>query len=65
VLPYQSNPPVPKQPPAKQTALEQTIGLKWAGWIGAIVLVIGAALGIKYAYDQGWLGGLPPSLRLC
>src|SRR5713101_2782452 len=29
-------------------SLEQAIGLKWAGWIGAIVLAIGAGLGIKF-----------------
>ena len=40
------------------------IGLKWAGWVGAIVLVIGAGLGIKYAYTQGWFPTVPPSLRL-
>ncbi len=44
---------------ATQGSLEQTIGLKWAGWVGAVVLVIGAALGFKFAYDQGWLGLLP------
>ena len=32
----------------------------WAGWIGAVVLVIGAGLGIKYAYDQRWFE-LPPA----
>ena len=44
--------------------LEQAIGLKWAGWAGAVVLMIGAALGIKFAYDQGWLGLMPEPLRL-
>ncbi|MBC8108328.1 MAG: DUF2339 domain-containing protein [Anaerolineae bacterium] len=44
--------------------LEQTIGLKWAGWIGAVVLVIGAALGVKYAYDNHWFGHLPPGMKL-
>ncbi len=59
--------PVGYQPvnaPQQQTTLEQTIGLKWAGWIGAVVLVIGAALGFKYAYDQGWLGSLPDPAKL-
>ncbi len=43
---------------------EQTIGLKWAGWVGAVVLAIGAALGIKFAYDQGWFGLVSPAVRL-
>ncbi len=46
------------------TGWEQTIGLKWAAWVGAVVLVIGAGLGIKFAYDQGWLGNLSPTTRL-
>ena len=56
VLPYVS--PTPR-PPQKQSSLEQAIGLKWAGWIGAVILLIGAALGVKYAYDQHWFGQLP------
>ncbi len=49
-------PPSPPAPPGAARArpastppsggnLEQTIGLKWAAWVGAIVLVIGAGLG--------------------
>lgn len=63
-------PPIPRIPTPPRTvqyqrptlgtatqneSLEHVIGLKWAGWVGAIVLVIGAALGFKFAYDQGWL----------
>jgi len=56
VLPYVAPPPAVAQPPRlPQGALEQTIGLKWAGWIGAIVLVVGAAFGVRYAYDIGLL----------
>ncbi len=63
VLPYHAA-PQPSREPAKQSALEQLIGLKLAGWVGAIVLVIGVGLGIKYAYDQGWFGGVPPVVKL-
>lgn len=44
--------------------LEQAIGLKWSGWIGAIVLVIGAAMGVQFAYQNHWFGHLPPAFRL-
>jgi uncharacterized membrane protein len=54
----------PPAAPVAHTNVEQTIGLKLAGWIGAIVLVVGAAMGVKFAYDQGWLGGLPDELKL-
>ena len=50
--------------PVEQHELEQTIGLKWAGWVGAVVVVLGAAFGIKYAYDQRWFEVLPPAGRL-
>lgn len=53
--------PLPK---AKPRHVEQAIGLQLAGWIGAIVLVIGAAMGVKFAYDQGWLGGLPDAVKI-
>jgi uncharacterized membrane protein len=43
---------------------ERALGLKWTGWIGAIVLVIGAALGVKFIYDQGWLQQMPPEVKL-
>ena len=39
--------------------IEQAIGLKWAGWIGAVVVVIGTGYFIKFAYDQGWLTHCP------
>jgi len=54
--------PTPKSTP--QGALEQTIGLKWAGWIGAVVLVFGAALGVKFVYDQHWFAAVPPAVWL-
>ncbi|HLL89237.1 MAG TPA: DUF2339 domain-containing protein, partial [Tepidisphaeraceae bacterium] len=54
----------PKVRPVEQTTFERTVGLKWAGWVGAVVLVIGAGLGIKFAYDQGWFGGIPASVKL-
>ena len=56
--------PQPAKTSAAQSGWEQIIGLKLAGWVGAIVLVIGLGLGIKYAYDQGWLGHVPPPVRL-
>ena len=66
-------PPLPVMPYRQQAAmelarpqgLEQIIGLKWAGWVGAVVLVFGAALGIKFAYDQGWFLAISPVLRVC
>jgi len=55
-------PPIPRS--AHPHKIEQTIGLKWTGWVGAIVLVIGAALGIQYAYQHQWFILISPILRL-
>lgn len=55
VLPYRS---------AGGATLEAQVGVKWVGWAGAILVVIGAALLIKYAYDRDWFGALPPAARL-
>jgi hypothetical protein len=62
----------PHRPEDKQIAapapsphsLELAVGLKWAGWIGAIILAIGAGLGIEFAYVHGWFGHIPIELRL-
>lgn len=54
-------PPPPPQLPAR--GVEQTLGLKWAGWVGAIVLVISVGLGLKYAYDNGWFGYVPNAVK--
>jgi len=68
-----SRPPLPASPlvdyaqpvpPVAPGDFERTVGLKWAGWFGAIVLVIGSALLIKFAFDQGWLGNLPDVVKL-
>jgi uncharacterized membrane protein len=65
IVPPQHQEDEQKSVPARAPhSLEQAIGLKWAGWIGAIVLAIGAGLGIKFAYEQGWLGHLPVEVRL-
>lgn len=61
-VPYAAARPAPATPGAG--SLERALGGKWTAWLGALILVIGAGLGLKFAYDQGWLGGLPPAARL-
>jgi hypothetical protein len=63
VLAYESR-PEPIQAAGSQSPLEQLIGLKLAGWVGAIVLVIGAGLGIKYLYDIHFFAGVSPAVWL-
>jgi uncharacterized membrane protein len=50
-----SAPPTPG--PAPQPAsLEMTLGTKWLNWIGALFVLGGVAYGLKYAYDNQWIG---------
>ena len=64
-------PPRPAPPPSapmpsvpKWRALEQTLGLKWTGWVGAIVLIFGAVMGVQFAYAHDWFTHIPPGVRL-
>ena len=50
--------------PLPRSSLEQLIGLKWTGWVGAVVLVIGAALGMEFAYQQGWFAVVTPAVGM-
>lgn len=49
--------------PATPFDLERMIGGRWFMFIGALIVVIGAGLFLKLAYDRGWLGHVPPALR--
>ena len=56
-----------KQPPPNrvhQGTLEETIGLKWAGWVGAIVFVIGAGFLISWLKVNGYFAAIPPAARV-
>jgi uncharacterized membrane protein len=57
-------PSPPPEPRRSSLRLEREIGLKWSGWIGAIVLVIGAAMGVQFAFQNHWLELMSPGLRL-
>jgi uncharacterized membrane protein len=46
-------------PNYSRKSLEATIGEHWAGWIGAIVFVLGMLFFLKYAWDQGWINPTP------
>ena len=50
--------PVPAPSAAKPLALdlEQRIGARWATWVGVIVILVAAALFLKWAFDNAYLG---------
>lgn len=53
-----------EEKPLLSNKFEEALGLKWAGWIGAVVLIIGGVLGVKLIYDNGWFSTIPAWLRL-
>lgn len=48
---------------ADRTSIELAIGGRWMAWVGAIAVVIGIGLFIKFAYDEGWLRFVSLSMR--
>jgi uncharacterized membrane protein len=61
-----SMPPPQRPTPRKADAgssFEMFLGARFAAAFGALVFVIGVALGLKYGLDRGWFR-FPPSLRV-
>jgi uncharacterized membrane protein len=46
--------PVPSASPSLD--LEQRIGARWATWVGIVVILVAAALFLKWAFDNAYLG---------
>jgi uncharacterized membrane protein len=46
---------------APPTSLEETLGTRWAVWIGGIALGLGGLLLVRYSVEQGWFG---PAARI-
>jgi hypothetical protein len=51
-----------EQRPPATSDFEQAIGSRWLAWAGALIVVAGIGLFVKYAYDQGWIR-VPPAWR--
>lgn len=53
--------------PARTTtspqSVEQLIGGKWFLVLGVLIVVAGIGFFLKLAYDQGWIGNIPPVWR--
>jgi uncharacterized membrane protein len=56
--------PIPRPAPSKPSvSVEQLIGGKWFLVLGALIVVAGVGFFLKLAYDQGWIGNIPPAMR--
>ena len=61
--PVEAAPPPPPPQPIAQPAVparkwEEVIGERWLGWVGISVLLFGAAFGLKFAFENRWIGEL-------
>src|SRR6266481_892205 len=52
-LPTSSPPLIPPRP---SLGLEQRVGARWATWVGIVVILVAAALFLKWAFDNEYLG---------
>ena len=43
-------------PEEKRPSLEMKLGTKWLNWVGIVMVVLGIAFFLKYAYDNAWIG---------
>ena len=54
----QSEPAEAPAPAAPGRKWEEIIGERWLGWVGISVLLFGAAFGLKFAFENRWIGEL-------
>ena len=59
--PHLPTSPLPHSPlpPTPRVSLEARIGKNLAGWVGAIVLVLGVGFFLKYAWQHEWIHPSP------
>lgn len=53
--------PPPPAPPAGLGGFEETIGSRWAVWVGAVALGLGGIFLVRYSIEQGLVG---PGMRI-
>ena len=56
-------PPVAPPVVKPRRSIEMAIGVNWLAWVGAIVILLAAAVFITTAYREGWLMALSPTTR--
>ncbi|MDX2017568.1 MAG: DUF2339 domain-containing protein, partial [Planctomycetota bacterium] len=59
-------PPRPRpaaRPSAAGSTVEAAVGGRWYAIAGAVIVMLGVGLGLKFAYDQGWMKHVTPAMR--
>ncbi|QCI66443.1 DUF2339 domain-containing protein [Phreatobacter stygius] len=54
-------PPAPPSPPGNLGNFEESIGSRWAVWVGALALGLGGIFLVRYSIEQGLVG---PGMRI-
>jgi uncharacterized membrane protein len=60
-LPPTPLPPAPAPAPAPTPDLEESLGTRWAVWVGGVALALGGLFLVRYSIEQGLLG---PAARI-
>jgi hypothetical protein len=63
-LPQRRTPTPPERKASGVDSVETAIGVKWLAIAGALGVIIGLVIFLKYAIDQGWIGHLPSWVKV-
>ncbi len=55
--------PKPKRPPFDPSKFEWLLGIKGLMLVGVIIIVVGVAMFLKLAVDEGWIAAISPAMR--
>lgn len=53
----------PSRPSASTSTVEAAVGGRWYAIAGAVIVMLGVGLALKFAYDQGWMKHVTPAMR--
>jgi uncharacterized membrane protein len=63
VKPISKPTPKPKRPPFDPSKFEWLLGIKGLMLVGVIIIVVGVAMFLKLAADEGWIAAISPAMR--
>jgi uncharacterized membrane protein len=64
--PDPDHPRAPQAPSGQGPSLEETLGTRWAVWVGTLALALGGLLLVRYSIEHGLIGpGLRVTLGAC
>lgn len=62
-LPSPTKKPTPQRPAFDPSKFEWLLGIKGLMLVGVIIIVVGVAMFLKLAVDEGWIAAISPAMR--